>query len=155
MNQRSNLMKRPSILKDDKGVVIVVALLLLLILTLIGINAIHSSVFEVKLSGNERVRNIAFYAAEGGIGVGLDQLPTLSAYSGTIGSDGTYRSGTLNDSSPQPLKDLGLINKPGFEGTWEFKRFQINATGESSGARKEIEVQVVFGPYPSGTSYNN
>lgn len=155
MNQRGNLMKGLFVLKEEKGVVFVVTLLLLLILTLIGINAINSSVFETKLSGNERVRNIAFYAAEGGIGAGLDQLPTLTAYSGMIGSDGVYRSGALNDSSPQPLKDLGLINKSGFEGTWEFKRFQINATGESLGARKEIEVQVVFGPYPSGTSYNN
>lgn len=148
-------MREQPMLKNQKGVVFVVALLLLLILTLIGISAINSTVFEAKISGNERVRNAAFYAADGGIGVGLDRLPTLTAYSETIGSDANYRSGTLNDSSPQPLRDLGLMYKPGFEGSWEFKRFQINSVGESLGARKEIEVQAVLGPYPAGTSYNN
>jgi len=38
---------------------------------------------------------------------------------------------------------------------WEFRRFQINATGQSFGAAKEIEVQVSMGPYPAGTQYNN
>jgi len=148
-------MQRKPLLKNERGVVFIVALLILLVLTLIGINAINSTVFETKLSGNERVGNAAFYAAEGGVGVGLDRLPVVIPYSGTIGTEGFYRSGSLSDSSPQPQKDLGLVNKAGFEGSWEFKRFQINATGESLGARKEIEVQVVLGPYPSGTSYNN
>jgi len=149
-------MRGQSMLKDQKGVVLVVALLLLLILTLIGISAINSTVFEAKISGNERVGNAAFYAAEGGIGVGLDRLPNnLTAYSGTIGSDANYRSGTLNDSSSQPSKNLGLVIRPGNETTWEFKRYQINATGESFSARKEIEVQVSLGPYAGGTSYNN
>jgi hypothetical protein len=61
----------------------------------------------------------------------------------------------MTDSSPQPQKNLGLLFKPGHETTWEFKRFQINATGESFGAKKEVEVQVLLGPYTTGTSYNN
>jgi Tfp pilus assembly protein PilX len=141
--------------RDQKGVVLVVALIMLLILTLLGISSISSSVFESKISGNERWGSTAFYAAAGGVDVGISRIPDITAYSGSIGSDESYRSGRLTDSSPQPQKSLGLMLKPGFETAWEFKRFQINATGQSFSARKEIEIQVSLGPYPSGTSYNN
>jgi hypothetical protein len=145
----------PSVFKNEKGVALVIALIMLIILTFIGISSISSSVFETKISGNERVGSSAFYAAEGGVNVGISRIPEITAYSGMIGGDAGYRSGRLTDSSPQPQKKLGVIYKPGFETTWEFKRFQINATGESFGAKKEIEVQVSLGPFATGTSYNN
>lgn len=134
------------ILKNEKGVALVIALIMLIVLTFIGISSIRSSVFETKISGNERAGSSAFYAAEGGVYVGISRLPEVTAYPGTIGSDASY--GVEG-------RQMGLMHKPGFETTWEFKRFQINATGESLGARKEIEVQVSLGPYNAGTSYNN
>ena len=140
---------------NQKGVALVVALIMLLVLTFIGISSISSSIFEAKISGNERFGSAAFYAADGGVEVGISRIPDITAYSGTIGSDESYRSGSLTATSPQPQKNLGLMFKPGYEGVWEFKRFQINVTGESFGARKEIEVQALLGPYPAGTSYNN
>ncbi len=142
-------------LKNEKGVALVIALIMLIILTFIGISAISSSVFEAKISGNERWGSAAFYAASAGVEVGISRLPEIAAYSGNAGSDETYRSGNLTSASAQPQKKLGLAFKPGFDPTFEFKRFQINATGESFGARKEIEVQVLLGPYAGGTSYNN
>ena len=148
-------MMKNSLLKNQKGVALVVALIMLLILTFLGMSSISSTVFEAKISGNERVGSTAFYATSAGVEVGISRLPDITAYSGTVGSDESYRSGRLTDSSPQPQKSLGLMLKPGFETTWEFKRFQINATGESFGAKKEIEVQVSMGPYNAGTSYNN
>ncbi len=144
-----------SVLKNEKGVALVIALVMLIVLTLIGISSINSSVFEARISGNERFGSSAFYAASGGVMEGISRIPDITLYWRSIGSDETYRSGRLTDSSPQPQKNLGLAFRPGYDPTWEFKRFQINATGESFGARKEIEVQVLFGPYPSGTSYNN
>jgi len=146
---------KTNLLKNEKGVALVIALIMLIILTFIGISAISSSVFEAKLSGNERWGSVAFYAASAGVEVGISRLPEIAAYSGNVGSDENYRSGTLTATSAQPQKNLGLTFKPGFDPTFEFKRFQINATGESFGARKEIEVQVLLGPYPGGTSYNN
>jgi len=142
-------------LGDQKGMALAIALVILLVLTLIGISSINTIIFESKISGNERWGGVAFYAATGGLEVGINKIPDLTAYSGTIGPDETYRSGRITDASPQPSKSLGLMIKPGNETIWEFKRYQINATGESFGARKEIEVQVSFGPYAGGTSYNN
>jgi len=144
-----------SCLENQKGVALVVALIMLLILTFLGISSISSSVFESKISGNERWGSTAFYAAAGGVEVGISRLPVITAYSGNIGSDESYRSGRLTDSSSQPQKSLGLMLKPGYETIWEFRRFQVNAVGESFDAKKEIEVQVSLGPYTAGTSYNN
>jgi Tfp pilus assembly protein PilX len=59
-----------SVFKNEKGVALVIALIMLIILTFIGISSISSSVFETKISGNERVGSSAFYAAEGGVNVG-------------------------------------------------------------------------------------
>lgn len=150
-----NLVMKRHILGDQKGVVLVVALIMLLVLTFIGIHSISSTVFEAKISGNERWGSAAFYAADGGVGVGINRLPNITAYSGNIGSDENYRSGRITPNTPQPLKNLGIIARPGYETIWEFRRFQVNATGESFGASKEIEVQISMGPYSVGTLYNN
>ena len=144
-----------SMRKDQKGAALVVALIMLLVLTLIGMSSISSTFFESKISGNDRFGAAAFYASKGGLDVGLNRLPNLTAYSGSIGSDETYRSGSMTPSAPQDLLDLGLMERQGYDVTWEFRRFQVNATGQSFGAMKEIEVQVSMGPYAAGTLYNN
>jgi Tfp pilus assembly protein PilX len=146
---------KSSMIDNEKGVALVVALIMLIVLTLVGLSSIGTSIFETKISGHERFANNAFYAAEGGLEVGINRIPDLTAYSGNIGPDETYRSGRMTDSSAQPSVNLGLILRPGYETTWEFRRFQVAATGESFGARKEVEAQVLLGPYPAGTSYNN
>jgi len=141
--------------RDQKGMALVIALIMLLVLTLIGMSSISSTIFESKISGNDRFGAAAFYAAKGGVDIGLNRLPNLSAYSGSIGSDETYRSGKLTPGNPQPLIYFGAMGRPGYDVTWEFARYQVNATGQSFGAVKEIEVQVSMGPYPAGTQYNN
>jgi len=141
-------------LKDQKGMALVIGLLLLLVLTLIGIASVSSSYFETKISGNSRFGQAAFYAAKGGAQVGVNALPNTTSYSGNIG-DETYRSGKTTDSGPQPVQDLGLMARQGYESTWEFRRYQVNATGQSFGANKEVEVQISLGPFGAGTQYNN
>jgi hypothetical protein len=147
-------MKR-SMWEDQKGVALIIALIMLLVLTLIGMSSISSTFYESKISGNDRFGAAAFYASKGGVDIGINRLPDISAYSGNIGSDETYRSGKMTPATPQPLVYLGTMGRPGYDVTWEFRRYQINATGQSFGAMKEIEVQVRMGPYTAGTQYNN
>ena len=147
-------MKR-SMWKDQKGVALVVALIMLLVLTLIGMSSISSSYYETKISGNDRFGTAAFYAAKGGVDVGINRLPDISVYGPLPLGDATYRSGRMTPGSPQPLIYLGAMARSGYDAMWEFRRFQINATGQSFGAAKEVEVQVSMGPYPAGTQYNN
>ena len=147
-------MVKRSMRKDQKGVALVVALIMLLVLTLIGLGSISSTYYETKISGNDRFGAAAFYAAKGGVDVGLNRLPDTSAYSGNIGSDEAYWSGHIIPAAPQDLTSLGIMEKQGYETTWQFSRFQVNATGQSFGATKEVEVQVSYGPFPGGTNYN-
>jgi Na+-transporting methylmalonyl-CoA/oxaloacetate decarboxylase gamma subunit len=146
-----------NILINEKGVALIIALLMLLILTLIGISAISTTTFENSISGNERVGTDAFYASEAGIQIGLNQLPDTKPIPVTaIGADSSCWSGSPQDkSSPQSLKSLGLYPKAGFDVSWSFKRLQVNTTGMSFKGTKELEVQARFGPFGSGTQYNN
>jgi len=143
-------------LGNENGVALIIALIMLLILTLIGVSSISTTTFETNISGNERVGTVAFYASEGGIQIGLNQLPdTKPIPVTTIGTDSSCWSGSpQNKNDPQNLKSFGLYPKPGFDVSWSFKRFRINATGESFRATKEVEVQVSYGPFSSGTTYN-
>ena len=138
---------------DQRGVALAVTLLLLVVLTLLGISSMSSTILETKISGDERFGNAAFYASRGGVEVGIRRLPKIDAYSGNSGTDQTYRSGRMADAAPKASADLGPMVKPGFEITWEFRRFQVNAVGESFGAARETEVQVSYGPSPAGTQY--
>jgi Tfp pilus assembly protein PilX len=147
-------MKR-SMWENQKGVALVVALIMLLVLTLIGISSISSTFFESKISGNDRFGTAAFYASKGGVDRGINQLPDTSPYLGSIGSDETYRSGRMTPSTPQSLLSLGLMAKAGYDVTWDFRRYQVNSTGESLGSIKEVEVQVSYGPVKADTGYNN
>ena len=142
----------------QNGMVLVLALILLLVVTLIGISAISTTTFETGISGNERVGTDAFYASEAVIQIGLDQLPDTRAIPRrNIGeSSHGWTGGPGNKGAPRDMKSLGFYAQPGYDvSTWGFNRYQINGTGESFGAMKEIEVQVSYGPVPSGTQYNN
>ena len=132
---------------NERGIVLIVALLLLLALTIIGINSISTTSFENIISGNERLAHTAFYSAEAGIQVGLNQVPETTAISRTnIGAD-TYYTGAV--------AYIGLGPAVGHDQTWSYRRYQVNATGESMGANRQIEVQTRYGPLPYGTGYNN
>jgi hypothetical protein len=144
------------ILAEKKGVVIIIALLMLLVLTLIGISSISTTTFQVSISGNERVKADAFYTAEAGIQMGINQLPiTAPLQKSKLKKGSYYWSGAANDKeNPKSFKSLGLYRVAGFDSSWEFKRFQVYMTGESFGSIKEIEVQLSYGPFRAGTEYN-
>jgi len=135
---------------NERGIVLIVALMLLLVLTIIGISSISTTSFENIISGNERLANTAFYSAEAAVQVGLNQIPETTAISktriGPLTSD-TYYSGTV--------ANVGLAHSVGNDQTWSYRRYQVNATGESTGANREIEIQARYGPFPTGTGYNN
>jgi len=153
----ARLMKQ-NIRIDERGMVLILALILLLVLTLVGISAISTTTFETGISGNERIGTDAFYASEGVIQISLDQLPETRPIPRTkIGESSQGWSGGPRDKgNPKNMKRLGLYPQPGYDvSTWGFNRYQINGTGEAFGAVKETELQVSYGPIPSGTQYNN
>jgi hypothetical protein len=60
-------MKRFESLRDQKGVAFVIALIMLLVLTMIGVSSVTMTTYENNVAGNERLYNLAFYAADGGL----------------------------------------------------------------------------------------
>jgi Tfp pilus assembly protein PilX len=149
------------ILRNKNGVALVIALIMLLILTFIGISAISTTTFETNITGNERVGTDAFYASEAVFQIGLRQLDAPDSTNKikpiprtNIGEDSYGWSGGPKDKgSPKNLLSFGLYPKTGYDSSWAFNRYQINATGESFGAMKEVEAQVSYGPFPGGTQY--
>jgi Tfp pilus assembly protein PilX len=140
-------MRRKKTVGNERGIVLILALMMLLVLTIIGISSISMTSFESIISGNERLANTAFYSAEAGIHVGLNQVPDTTPIAKTqIGPD-TYYAGTV--------AYVGLGQSSGDDSTWTYKRYQVNASGESMGGNRQVEIQTRLGPFPTGTGYNN
>jgi Tfp pilus assembly protein PilX len=142
--------------KDERGIAMVVALVILLVLTLIGFSSINTSTFESSISGNERTGTDAFYAAEAGLQVGFNQLPDITAVPVTALGDASYWSGSIKDkAAPKDLTAGGLYQKPGFDVSFSFRIYGVTTSGESFGAKKEVDSKASYGPFSAGTSYNN
>ena len=132
---------------NERGTVLILALMLLLVLTIIGINSISTTNFESIISGNERLANIAFYSAEAGIQVGLNQVPDTTPISKReIGPDTRYSA---------TVASVGEAHSFGDDSQWTYRRYQVNATGEALGGNRQVEIQTRLGPVPAGTGYNN
>ena len=150
-------MKRKQMLGSDRGNGLIIALVLLLTLTLIGINAIHTTTFETIITGHDKAKITSFHASEAlreqaysQMGLidqtGFSQIPDIQPLSNIhVGMD-SYGSATITP--------LGLAHRQGWGSEWAFKRYQINSVGESLGAATETEVQVSYGPIRVSTEYN-
>ena len=54
-------------LSEEKGIVLVMALMFLLVLGLLGMSAISMTAYDNRISGNKRISDQAFYAADAGV----------------------------------------------------------------------------------------
>ena len=62
---------------NERGVALVVAVLVMVTATFLGIAAVMTSDIEMRISGNQRCMDKAFYAADAGVDRGLAWLITL------------------------------------------------------------------------------
>ncbi len=147
---------------DEKGSVMLIALFVMVILSLLGAVFLSLSNTETSVANNALWSEGAFYAAEAGVQSGIDQLSpnmttsTQAIPQTTIGGSYTYRSGTMTDTTPQPLQFIRSRKASGYSaeiGTgynpagYSFYIYQMNVTGSGPrNARSEIEVQAEFGP---------
>lgn len=74
-----------SILRSEKGIVLVVSLLLLLVATVVGITALSTSTTNVMMTGNQLLSERAFAAADSGIFV-TDPIIDDTAYNRAVSS---------------------------------------------------------------------
>jgi Tfp pilus assembly protein PilX len=66
-------------MRNERGIVLVIAVLIMITVTFLGIAAMNTSRIEVKMSGNQRSMEAAFYVADGGIDNGLNWLVSSGA----------------------------------------------------------------------------
>jgi hypothetical protein len=62
--------ERKSVMKNERGVALIVAMVMLLLLTMIGIFALNTSSTELRIVGNYKNTEVAFFAADAGIAFG-------------------------------------------------------------------------------------
>lgn len=129
--------------KNESGAALVVALIMIIVLTLIGLAASFTSIFEISLSGNKRGSTNAFYAADTGVQVVMASVDNFNL-PGQYDETGTYHYPTskynptkadivLHHDSSQSGAPRGL----GFSatGNYEFMHYLIESTG-----RDQIEL---------------
>jgi Tfp pilus assembly protein PilX len=137
------------VLANQRGVALVVAVLIMITATFLGIAAVMTSDIEIRISGNQRCLEKAFYAADAGAERGLawllDQsvaappeksaLPTMAKTAKEIDpeSHSLYRITDLNYTAPPP---------PGWELTlFESHYYRIDSLGNGpDNTTKEVEV---------------
>ena len=78
---------------NEKGIVLVVTLLIMMVLTLLITTAIITSTIDLKITGNYKTSEMAFYAAEAGVEEARGRL-RLTAVTGVIISDTDPTSST-------------------------------------------------------------
>jgi Tfp pilus assembly protein PilX len=148
--------KERSMLRDERGVALVVAVLVMITATFLGIAAVMTSDIEIRISGNQRCSEKAFYAADSGVDRGLAWLlslgPTPPDKSSLPTMEGTkhvfdpnhdpncysrHRITDVNYTAPPP---------PGWEMTmFERRYYRVDSIGFGpANATKEIEVMASY-----------
>jgi hypothetical protein len=138
-------------MRDERGIVLVIAVLAMVTVTFLGIAAMMTSDIEVRMSGNQRSMDAAFYVADGGIDNGLhwmtksgaakpaeDDLPTMKETKDAPdpGNDKIFSRHYINDLhySRNPPKGWDVA---------KFRRYyyQIYSKGDGpDGAKVDVEV---------------
>lgn len=121
---------------NETGAALLMNMVMLVILTLIGTAAINTSSFEIKMSGAEKNKKAAFYAAEAGIEhakILLDKAYDSGTESWNI--DGIEDAGSY-DSAVELISEKALGNYIYTVKVWESGRLHIRS--ESSGVKSII-----------------
>jgi hypothetical protein len=125
--------------------VLVLGMLLLLVLTLIGISALNTSTYDIRISGNERASVQAFYVAEAGINEFMgrfragatnqifDNDPSNPAWKLLLAKDPGKGAAQIGYASGDPNSIPSLQNQLDFGVEIKHKRDEANHVTEYSG----------------------
>lgn len=131
-------------LKNEKGVVLVIALMMIVILSLVSMATVQSSIFEIKLAGNQYLKTQAFQSSESGWQVTRTKLETLD----TNPTSPTWTvTETLNDPIRYKAVVTHVLNTDGTVKTMAGKPvYRIHSDGYQQESNQVTEVVVVLRP---------
>jgi len=140
---------------NERGSILLVVLLMLVLLTILGFSVSSTSSVEVRIAGNERAHDVAFYSAESGWQVALAWLDSKSV--GIIDNHGSDNSGgelfaTAKAGSPDTLAggyqvDIDFIKAISVAGySADYKRYLYNVASLGAGPGSALSaVQIKAG----------
>lgn len=67
MPKYANKRQRNHVRADERGFILIITMLILVVLTIVGMAALDSSIFEVKIASNDRWAKVAFNLADGSV----------------------------------------------------------------------------------------
>lgn len=142
---------RENLISNQRGSVINVALLILILLTLLGITFAGLSSTDIKISGNDRTRSMAFYAAEAARSYVEANTVLYSSTNVTVGEPRSFPD--ADDSTA--TQSLGT--KQTFNGTVEYLGANASSRGRippsAAGLFKEHEYRMdCWGYGPANSS---
>lgn len=83
---------------NERGMALVIALVMLVLLTMLGAWALDTSSTDLRISGNSKTTQIAYYAAEAGVGYASNRVVLENSYVAT-GASVTIPDQTLDNST--------------------------------------------------------
>jgi len=105
-----------SMVRNEKGVVLVLSIFMMALLSMIGMAAMMTSTTETDIAANEKFHKIAFYQAEAGLTIGAEIVEVQGGYD-SVGDNSFY-----DDNDTIEATDGTFLFEPkdvGDNGTWE------------------------------------
>ncbi|MBN2399548.1 MAG: pilus assembly PilX N-terminal domain-containing protein [Candidatus Aminicenantes bacterium] len=147
---------------QNRGSALLLVMIAMLILSLIGLSALTQSGSEINTTGNFYKDKSAFYAADAGIQVGLDEIqkqftnPTGVLLDKNFGNQ-RYYTGTMTDTSAQYVKAFMGFKAPPIVGQsadmggelnmqavpWQLTVTAVSKAGTKNQIRKQLQTVVI------------
>jgi Tfp pilus assembly protein PilX len=123
-------------LKNESGMALVIALVMMVVLTLIGIAASFTSIFEIIISGHKRGSTNAFYAADSGVQVTMANISNFDYVTNQTTYHYSKDSGKPNPTNANIViknvaEQFGAPRGSGMSatGSFGFEYYLIESTG--------------------------
>ncbi len=108
--------KIDSILKNQSGTSLVVALIMMVVITLIALASSYTSIFEIKISGNQRGKANSFFGADACVNAVLPYAASINpaSFVPIVGDSSTeqcnpFSSAAIPTPPPNPTSATGWV----------------------------------------------
>ncbi len=101
-----------SILKNQSGTSLVVALIMMVVITLIALASSYTSIFEIKISGNQRGKANSFYGADACVNAVQPYAASIdpASFNPIVGDSSTETYNPFsNPAIPNPTSATGAV----------------------------------------------
>ncbi|MBI5050263.1 MAG: hypothetical protein HZC11_05160 [Nitrospirae bacterium] len=132
--------------KDEQGIVLILSLLLLLVATVVGIAALSTSTTNVMIAGNQRLSEINFSAADGGVSVSVPIIET-TAYDRAVSS--LYTSYVISGDFDDEISGVSPRDSDTASGSPDL---QFTLGSGVSAVTVSIDVDYLYSGYSAGSA---